>query len=121
MTVGTTTTTDYHDNVYSGKEDHRAQVCAILEKDGYLPQHAIEHEVKWFYDVLGLDDMYFMLENPGTVAGHITSLYGSQLSSMNGSNLIDINFESRHENGAVFIHNSIPGISKTEGFNYEQM
>ncbi|KAJ2684547.1 NAD-dependent glutamate dehydrogenase [Coemansia spiralis] len=112
---------DYTDNVYSGKLDHRAQVCALIEKDGLVPKHVIESEVKWFYDVLGLDDMYFMLEDPATVAGHITSLYGAQLTSMNKTNSVDITFESRREQGAVFIHNSVPGISKTEGPNYEKM
>ncbi|KAJ2319016.1 NAD-dependent glutamate dehydrogenase [Coemansia sp. RSA 2681] len=112
---------DYTDNVYSGKLDHRAQVCALLEKDGLVPKHVIESEVKWFYDVLGLDDMYFMLEDPTTVAGHITSLYGAQLTSKNRTNSVDITFESRREHGAVFIHNSVPGISKTEGPNYEKM
>ncbi|KAJ1961542.1 NAD-dependent glutamate dehydrogenase [Dipsacomyces acuminosporus] len=112
---------DYTDNVYSGKQDHRAQVCAIIEKEGYIPKHLIDSEVEWFYDVLGIDDMYFMLEDPATVAGHITSLYGAQLNSTNKNNTISINFESRHERGGVFIHNSTPGISKTEGPNYEKM
>ncbi|KAJ1999037.1 NAD-dependent glutamate dehydrogenase [Coemansia thaxteri] len=119
--AGVATHSDYTDNVYSGKQEHRAQVCAILEKDDHVPKHVIESEVKWFYDVLGLDDMYFMLEDPATVACHITSLYGAQLSSMNRANSVDITFESRREQGAVFIHNSVPGISKTEGPNYEKM
>ncbi|KAI8325923.1 NAD-dependent glutamate dehydrogenase [Martensiomyces pterosporus] len=121
MTVADTTAinhSDYTDNVYSGKQDHRAQVCAIIEKDGFIPKHLIDSEVEWFYDVLGIDDMYFMLEDPATVAGHITSLYGAQL---NKTNAVDIKFESRHERGAVFIHNSTPGISKTDGPNYEKM
>ncbi|KAJ2803841.1 NAD-dependent glutamate dehydrogenase [Coemansia guatemalensis] len=112
---------DYTDNVYSGKQEHRAQVCAILEKEDYIPNHLIDKQVGWFYDVLGLDDMYFMLENPATVAGHITSLYGAQLSNINKAGPVRITFDSRHESGAVFIHNSVPGISKTEGPHFEQM
>ncbi|KAJ1732739.1 NAD-dependent glutamate dehydrogenase [Coemansia biformis] len=112
---------DYTDNVYSGKQDHRAQVCAILEKEDCIPRHVIATEVEWFYDVLGLDDMYFMLENPATVAGHITALYGAQLSSINKANPVSITFDSRHEDGAVFIHNSVPGISKTEGPHFEKL
>ncbi|KAJ2616574.1 NAD-dependent glutamate dehydrogenase [Coemansia sp. RSA 1365] len=112
---------DYTDNVYSGKQEHRAQVCAILEKEDCIPRHLIDTQVGWFYDVLGLDDMYFMLENPATVAGHITSLYGAQLSNINKAGPVRITFDSRHESGAVFIHNSVPGISKTEGPHFEQM
>ncbi|KAJ2693785.1 NAD-dependent glutamate dehydrogenase [Coemansia spiralis] len=111
---------DYTDNVYSGKVDHRAQVCAILEKEDCIPRHVIDTEVEWFYDVLGLDDMYFMLENPATVAGHITALYGAQLSSINKANPVNITFDNRHEGGAVFVHNSVPGVSKTDGPHFEK-
>ncbi|KAJ2124072.1 NAD-dependent glutamate dehydrogenase [Coemansia sp. RSA 720] len=112
---------DYTDNVYSGKQDHRAQVCAILEQEGSIPQHLIDAEVDWFYNVLGLDDMYFMVEAPTTVASHLTSLYGSQLSSAGQDNLVNVTFQTRYESGAVFIHNSVPGVSKTEGPHFEQM
>ncbi|KAJ2784159.1 NAD-dependent glutamate dehydrogenase [Coemansia javaensis] len=112
---------DYTDNVYSGKQDHRAQVCAILEKEDCIPRHVIDTEVGWFYDVLGLDDMYFMLENPASVAGHITALYGAQLTSINRTNPVSITFDNRHETGAVFIHNSVPGISNTEGPHFEKV
>ncbi|KAI9501271.1 Glutamate/Leucine/Phenylalanine/Valine dehydrogenase-domain-containing protein [Coemansia spiralis] len=112
---------DYTDNVYSGKQEHRDQVCTILEKEGQIPMSLIDSEVEWFYDVLGLDDMYFMIETPATVADHIVSLYGAQLTSMNKSNHVNITFESRHSSGAIFIHNSIPGVSKTDGPHYEQM
>ncbi|KAJ2581244.1 hypothetical protein EV177_010473, partial [Coemansia sp. RSA 1804] len=47
---------DYTANVYSGKQEHRDQVCAILEKEGQIPMNLIDSEVEWFYDVLGLDD-----------------------------------------------------------------
>ncbi|KAJ2559260.1 NAD-dependent glutamate dehydrogenase [Coemansia sp. RSA 1933] len=119
--ASTGTSGDYTANVYSGKQEHRNQVCAILEKEGQIPMNLIESEVEWFYDVLGLDDMYFMLETPATVANHIVSLYGAQLSSINTANPVNITFESRHANGAIFIHNSVPGISKTDGQHYEQM
>ncbi|KAJ2772509.1 NAD-dependent glutamate dehydrogenase, partial [Coemansia nantahalensis] len=112
---------DYTDNVYSGKVDHRAQVCAILEKEDCIPRHVIDTEVEWFYNVLGLDDMYFMLENPAAVAGHITALYGAQLSSINKANPVNITFDNRYEGGAVFVHNSVPGISKTDGPHFEKM
>ncbi|KAJ1958126.1 NAD-dependent glutamate dehydrogenase, partial [Linderina pennispora] len=112
---------DYTDNVYSGKQDHRAQVCILVEKEGLIPKHLIDSEVGWFYDILGIDDMYFMLEDPAAVAGHITALYGAQLSNSARPGDIGIHFENRHERGAVFIHNSTPGISKTEGPNYEKM
>ncbi|KAJ2373098.1 NAD-dependent glutamate dehydrogenase, partial [Coemansia sp. RSA 2611] len=118
--VSASANSDYTDNVYSGKQDHRAQVCAILEQENAIPRHLIETEVAWFYDVLGLDDMYFMLESPTAVAGHITSLYGAQLSSVGQDNLVNVTFQSRHESGAVFIHNSVPGVSKTDGLHFEQ-
>ncbi|KAJ1883804.1 NAD-dependent glutamate dehydrogenase, partial [Kickxella alabastrina] len=111
----------YTDNVYSGKQEHRVQVCGILEKEGEIPSHAIEGEAAWFYDVLGLDDMYFMREEPSTVAEHITAIYGSELSSNKMGKSISVSLATRHENSAMFIHNSTPGISKTDGDNFEKM
>ncbi|KAJ1818046.1 NAD-dependent glutamate dehydrogenase [Coemansia sp. RSA 2599] len=110
----------YSDNVYSGKQEHRDQVYGILEQNDLIPKHRIDSEVGWFYDVLGLDDMYFMLEKPETVAGHITALYGAELSSSNKSNPFNVAFESAYENSAMFIHNSVPGVSKTDGVSYEK-
>lgn len=33
-----------------------------LEEKGFLPVEFVEQETKWFYNELGIDDMYFSTE-----------------------------------------------------------
>ena len=33
-----------------------------VEEKGFIPQEFVESETKWFYNELGIDDMYFSTE-----------------------------------------------------------
>jgi len=70
---------------------------------------------------LGIDDTYFALESVDTIATHILSLYGAKIGAFtkNETNL-DIDLVRETEDGAVFIHTSAPGVSRTEGPGYER-
>ena len=35
---------------------------AAVEVKSFIPTEFVETEVKWFYDELGIDDMYFQTE-----------------------------------------------------------
>ncbi|KAJ1911607.1 NAD-dependent glutamate dehydrogenase [Tieghemiomyces parasiticus] len=112
---------DYSANIYEGKQDQMLRVSAVLEKMGFIPKELIQHEITWFYNNLGIDDMYFMLENDETIANHILALYGAQVSSFSQSNSeLDINLEKESEDGAVFIHTSLPGVSEIQGPQHER-
>ena len=67
---------------FSSRVDKKAQaerVISILEENGMLPKERIRSEVNWFYEDLGIDITYFILENAETIAGHIVSLYACLL------------------------------------------
>ncbi|KAJ1915487.1 NAD-dependent glutamate dehydrogenase [Mycoemilia scoparia] len=124
MTASALLNNDYSDNVYSGKANHLKETTNLLHGDEYsfIPREKIDKEVNWFYNDLGLDDYYFMTESPETVANHILAIYGSKI--MNASKQHDkltVNLAQKSEQGAVYIHNSQPGISKTEGPHYESI
>ncbi|KAJ1991452.1 NAD-dependent glutamate dehydrogenase [Dimargaris cristalligena] len=112
---------DYTANIYEGKQEQMVRVSGVLEKMGFIPKELIKSEVSWFYNNLGIDDMYFMLENDETIANHILALYGAQVSSFTKTDAgLDINLEKESDDGAVFIHTSKPGVSQLHGPQHER-
>ncbi|KAJ1953191.1 NAD-dependent glutamate dehydrogenase, partial [Dispira parvispora] len=112
---------DYSANIYEGKQEQMLRVSAVLTNMGFIPPELIKSEVSWFYNNLGIDDMYFMLENDETIANHILALYGAQVSSFTKTDgHLDINLEKESEDGAVFIHTSQPGVSQLQGPLHER-
>lgn len=47
---------------FEGKEKQMEQVMDGVEAKGFMPGELIEDEVRWFYNQLGIDDMYFATE-----------------------------------------------------------
>ncbi|CCF58634.1 hypothetical protein KAFR_0F00370 [Kazachstania africana CBS 2517] len=72
---------DYHVFDYSAKDLQREQVIDLLDQQGFIPDELIEYEVNWFYNSLGIDDLFFSKEKPEMVANLINSLYASKLDS----------------------------------------
>lgn len=70
---------------------------------------------------MGIEDTYFALETVDTIASHILSLYGAKIGAfVKHASTLDIELERETEDGAVFIHSSLPGVSTTEGPNHER-
>jgi hypothetical protein len=42
----------------------RCRVMDLLEVKNFIPTEFVETETKWFYNELGIDDMYFQTETP---------------------------------------------------------
>ena len=38
-------------------------VMDTVEEKGFIPQDFVESETRWFYNELGIDDMYFSTES----------------------------------------------------------
>lgn len=74
----------YIDNPYSGKKDQFEQVLDLLDNMGFIPESLIEAEAKWFYESLGIDDVFFARESPEGIAGHIHSLYACKVQAYAG-------------------------------------
>ncbi|CCC69620.1 hypothetical protein NCAS_0D00390 [Naumovozyma castellii] len=72
---------DYHAFDFVGKDLQREAVIDILDNSGFIPDDLIEQEVDWFYNSLGIDDLFFARESPQLLANIIHSLYASKLDS----------------------------------------
>jgi glutamate dehydrogenase len=128
----------YSSNTFSGKPEQMVQVRDYIAQKGFLPSEIIEPEVKWFYGYakaftlslshyyncrnLGIDDMYFSSESVEVISNHIIALYGAKMFAfIKNENQLEINLERETENGATFIHTSVPGVSQLTGKNYESL
>ena len=48
--------------VFEGKEKQMEAVMDGVEEKGFMPPELVESETRWFYNELGIDDMYFATE-----------------------------------------------------------
>lgn len=70
---------------------------------------------------LGIDNMYFLMENVETISNHIMALYAAKMIAYTKNDAsFDVNLEQETDTAAVYIHNSCPGVSVTDGPNYER-
>jgi glutamate dehydrogenase len=51
---------------FEGKEKQMEEVMDGIEEKGFLPSEFVETETSWFYNELGIDDMYFATETVDT-------------------------------------------------------
>ncbi|AQZ10169.1 GDH2 (YDL215C) [Zygosaccharomyces parabailii] len=72
---------DYHVFDFPGIDLQKEQVIDLLDQQGFFPDDLIEQEVAWFYESLGIDDLFFAKQNADTIASVINSLYASKLDS----------------------------------------
>lgn len=95
---------DYHVFDFPGLDLQREQVVDLLDQQGFIPDDLIEQEVNWFYESLGIDDLFFSKQSADLVANIINSLYASKIDSFaksrfNADASDDVNF---HKMGARF-------------------
>ena len=121
---------DYHVFDFPGKDLQREQVIDLLDQQGFIPDDLIEQEVDWFYNSLGIDDLFFSRESPELLSNIINSLYASKLDSFAKSNFnssvknnIQQNFNIKNKivlsnNHAIFMEsNNICLIKNSENTN----
>ena len=94
----------------------------LIEDKGFLPADFIASETEWFYNSLGIDDMYFATEAVEAVASNILSLYAAKLAAYaRDDKKLEIKLAKEAFDHAVYIDTSKPGISVIEGGpRYEQ-
>ncbi|CCD26548.1 glutamate dehydrogenase (NAD(+)) NDAI_0H03750 [Naumovozyma dairenensis CBS 421] len=88
-TLSISSLSDYHVFDFPGKESQREEVVDILDQQGFIPDNLIEQEVDWFYNSLGIDDLFFSREKPQIISNIIHSLYASKIDSFAKSNFIN--------------------------------
>lgn len=89
-------------------------------QNGWIPSDRVDAQIAWFYNELGIDDVYFQLEQTSVIADHITSLYAAKVaasSRQDGREEIRLDMEARDH--AIYIDTSEPGKSAIGGPRFE--
>ncbi|KAF9701851.1 hypothetical protein EKO04_001123 [Ascochyta lentis] len=106
---------------FEGKEQQMEGVMDGVEDKGFIPPDFVESEVKWFYNELGIDDMYFATESVEAIVTHIHSLYAAKVAAYaRDDKRLEIRLDKEAEDHAVYIDTSRPGVSVLDGPRYEQ-
>ena len=95
-------------------------VMAELDKAEFIPEDFVKMETEWFYNALGIDDMYFSTETVEAIASHIHSLYAAKVAAYaRGDNKMQIQLDKEDTDHAVYIDTSQPGVTNAGGPGYE--
>ncbi|KAN0076061.1 Glutamate/Leucine/Phenylalanine/Valine dehydrogenase domain containing protein [Elaphomyces granulatus] len=106
---------------FEGKHKQMEEVMDRLEDKGFFPSDFVVSETTWFYDMLGIDDMYFQTESVESIVTHILSLYAAKVAAYaRDDKRLEIRLDKEDEDHAVYIDTSKPGVSTVEGPRYEQ-
>lgn len=106
---------------FEGKKAQMEEVMDLIDEKGFLPTEFVASETEWFYNTLGIDDMYFSTETPEVVASHVLSLYAAKLAAYaRDDKKLEIRLAKEATDHAVYIDTSKPGISVAGGPRYEQ-
>jgi glutamate dehydrogenase len=92
-----------------------------LETNAWVPEKLIDEQISWFYNDLGIDDVYFELESVDAIASSITSLYAAKVAAFaRVDKRQEIRLDMEAEDHAIYIDTSEPGVSNIAGPRYEQ-
>lgn len=92
-----------------------------LEEKGFFPSDFVVSETNWFYNMLGIDDMYFQTESVDAIVTQILSLYAAKVAAYaRDDKRLEIRLDKEAEDHAVYIDTSKPGVSTVGGPRYEQ-
>lgn len=82
---------------FPGKEKQFDLVLDELDRAGFIPEALIESETRWFYEQLGIDDVFFARESVAGIAGHIHALYAAKLEQYAAGNSVPVIHLAREE------------------------
>ncbi|KZF22363.1 glutamate/leucine/phenylalanine/valine dehydrogenase [Xylona heveae TC161] len=106
---------------FEGKAKQMEEVMDQLEEKGFIPPDFVESETNWFYQELGIDDMYFETETVDNIVNHILSLYAAKIAAYaRDDKRLEIRLDKEATDHAVYIDTSKPGVSIMDGPRYEQ-
>lgn len=97
------------------------EVQDIIQQAGWIPESLVAQQVRWFYEQLGIDDVYFRIETPSVIATQVTSLYAAKVAAYaREDKQEEIRLDMEASDHAIYIDTSIPGRSNVSGPRYEQ-
>lgn len=117
------TTLGYVDAPFTGKKEQFDQVLDVLDQLGFIPEPLIELEARWFYECLGIDDVFFAKEKPEEIALHILSLYSAKVQSFSATLSLDdalIRYRAEGDDLGVYFDTSAPGVSDAGKRRFEE-
>ncbi len=87
---------------------------------GWIPDTLVDKQIAWFYNELGIDDVYFELEQVSVIANHITSLYAAKVAAHSREDKREeIRLDMEASDHAIYIDTSEPGKVAIGGPRYE--
>lgn len=105
---------------FAGKLSQRDLVIKSLENKNMIPAAKIKDEVTFFYEKLGIDDVYFSEESVEIIVGHIISLYGAKCHAVGEpGDGFRLKLQQESDDHAVYIDTSSPEGTDTQGQLYE--
>ncbi|KAK7746045.1 NAD-dependent glutamate dehydrogenase [Diatrype stigma] len=105
---------------FKGRAEQIESVKEIILKQGWIPESHLDEQVRWFYDELGIDDVYFQMEAVDAIATHITSMYAAKVAAYaRVDKREEIRLDMEAADHAIYIDTSIPGVSNLKGPRYE--
>ncbi|KAM0348675.1 hypothetical protein ACHAPU_004110 [Fusarium lateritium] len=106
---------------FTGKPEQKQTVKSIIAAAGFVPEPQIDEQIEWFYENLGIDDVYFHLETPDNISSHITSLYAAKVASFaREDKQEEIRLDMEANDHAIYIDTSVAGKTHVAGPRYEE-
>lgn len=91
-----------------------------IQEGAWIPENLIDIQIRWFYEELGIDDVYFQTESVEAIVSHITSLYAAKIAAFaREDQLQKVRLDMEAEDHAIYIDTSVPGVSNLDGPRYE--
>lgn len=91
-----------------------------IEERAWIPESMVDEQIAWFYNELGIDDVYFQLESVDAIVSHITSLYAAKIAAFaREDKRQEIRLDMEASDHAIYIDTSEPGLSNMTGPRYE--
>ncbi|KAK3674450.1 NAD-dependent glutamate dehydrogenase [Recurvomyces mirabilis] len=105
---------------FEGKSKQMDDVITQVDAKGFIPDELVEQEVAWFYNELGIDDMYFSTETVDAIVSNVHSLYAAKIAAYaRDDKKLEIRLDKEAADHAIYIDTSRPGLSSSEGSGFE--
>lgn len=105
---------------FTGKVEQMKEVRKLIVGAGWIPESLVDEQIEWFYEQLGIDDVYFRIETPDVIASQITSLYAAKVAAYSREDKREeIRLDMEADDHAIYIDTSEPGQSNIGGPRYE--
>jgi glutamate dehydrogenase len=105
---------------FKGKQQQQDQVKEQILKAAWIPEAIVDAQIEWFYNELGIDDVYFQLESVGAIVSHITSLYAAKVGAFaRADKKEEIRLDMEASDHAIYIDTSEAGVTNMRGPRYE--